>query len=175
MYSSISTSSHPMTQEPRTLQLMELQTPQQMEPQQQQPTEEGGNTQAAGSSANMDFWRSRTRWIPTPEQIRILKDLYYVKGFKCPTTEQIHEICLQLNQYGHVEGGQTSLQQRGGDHQEVQTLPLFPVHGEDVFGNLKTTSEEGSAHDYYFGGSGGYNRGSPVSLELSLNPSGATD
>ncbi|XP_061989296.1 protein WUSCHEL-like [Rosa rugosa] len=268
MYSSIFTSSHLMTQEPRTLQLMELQTPQQMEPQQQQPTEEGGNTQAAGSSANMDFWRSRTRWIPTPEQIRILKDLYYVKGFKCPSTEHIHEICLQLNQYGHVEGkniyfwfqnvrarekqmnrcnqaapvpmgtsslgtggsidlnfgstgstgaggsidinfgpaggsidinfgstsstddgrsidlnfgstystgGQTSLQQRGGDHQEVQTLPLFPVHGEDVFGNLKTTSEEGSAFGYYSGGSGGYHSGSNVSLELSLNPSGAAD
>ncbi|XP_062018233.1 protein WUSCHEL-like [Rosa rugosa] len=246
--------------EPRTLQLMELQT--------QQQIEDGGNNQAAGSSANTDFWRSRARWVPTPDQIRILRDLYYDKGVKTPTTEQIHEICLQLQQYGQVEGkniyfwfqnvrarekqmkrcnqaaqvpmgtsspgtggsidlnfgstgstgaggsidinfgpaggsidinfgstsstddgrsinlnfgstdstgGQTSLQQRGGDHQEVETLPLFPVHGEDVFGNPKTTSEEGSAFGYYSGGSGGYNSGSNVSLELSLNPSGAAD
>ncbi|XP_062018816.1 protein WUSCHEL-like [Rosa rugosa] len=246
--------------ESRTLQLMELQT--------QQQIEDGGNNQAAGSSANTDFWRSRARWVPTPDQIRILKDLYYDKGIKCPTTEHIHEICLRLNQYGHVEGkniyfwfqnvrarekqmkrcnqaaqvpmgtsspgtggsidlnfgstgstgaggsidinfgpaggsidinfgstsstddgrsinlnfgstdstgGQPSLQQRGGDHQEVETLHLFPVHGEDVFGNPKTTSEEGSAFGYYSGGSGGYNSGSNVSLELSLNPSGAAD
>ncbi|XP_062008757.1 protein WUSCHEL-like [Rosa rugosa] len=236
--------------EPRTLQLMELQTPQQIE--------DGGNNQTAGSSANTDFWRSRARWVPTPDQIRILKDLYYDKGVKCPTTEHIHEICLQLNQYGHVEGkniyfwfqnvrarekqmkrcnqaaqvpmgtsspgtggsidlnfgstgstgaggsidinfgpaggsidinfgstsstddgrsinlnfgstdstgGQTSLQQRGGDHQEIETLPLFPMPGEDLFGNMKTTSEGGS----------GYGGGSRISLELSLNSSGAAD
>ncbi|XP_062016724.1 protein WUSCHEL-like [Rosa rugosa] len=230
--------------EPRTLQLMELQT--------QQQIEDGGNNQAAGSSANTDFWRSRARWVPTPDQIRILKDLYYDKGVKRPTTEHIHEICLQLNQYGHVEGkniyfwfqnvrarekqmkrcnqaaqvpmgtsspgtggsidlnfgpagstgaggsidinfgpaggsidinfgstsstddgrsinlnfgstdstgGQTSLQQRGGDHQEIETLPLFPMHGEDILGIMKTTSERGS----------GYGGGSHISLELSLN------
>ncbi|PRQ49770.1 putative transcription factor HB-other family [Rosa chinensis] len=77
--------------EPRTLQLMELQTQQQMELQAQQPTEEGGSIQAAGSS---------NRWAPTPPQLRILKGLYYDKGFKYPTPEQIQEICLHLKHMG---------------------------------------------------------------------------
>ncbi|PRQ50999.1 putative transcription factor HB-other family [Rosa chinensis] len=58
-----------------------------MEQQTQQQIEDGGNNQAAGSS---------NRWAPTPPQLRILKGLYYDKGFKYPTPEQIQEICLHL-------------------------------------------------------------------------------
>ncbi|PRQ43092.1 putative transcription factor Homobox-WOX family [Rosa chinensis] len=183
-----------------------------MELQVQQPTEEGGSIQAAGSS---------NRWAPTPPQLRILKGLYYDKGFKYPTPEQIQEICLHLKQYGQIEDknvffwfqnlkarerqklkefrnvpvggsldlnfgstGSTSndrstdrsidlnfgsrvgygadgsiMEQRGEYHQEIETLPLFPMHGEDILGNMKTTSE----------GGGGYGGGSRISLELSLN------
>ncbi|PRQ59575.1 putative transcription factor Homobox-WOX family [Rosa chinensis] len=183
-----------------------------MELQAQQPTEEGGSIQAAGSS---------NRWAPTPPQLRILKGLYYDKGFKYPTPEQIQEICLHLKQYGQIEDknvffwfqnlkarerqklkefrnvpvggsldlnfgstGSTSndrstdrsidlnfgsrvgygadgsiMEQRGEYHQEIETLPLFPMHGEDILGNMKTTSE----------GGGGYGGGSHISLELSLN------
>ncbi|PRQ53458.1 putative transcription factor Homobox-WOX family [Rosa chinensis] len=204
-----------------------------MEQQTQQQIEDGGNNQAAGTN---------NRWAPTPPQLRILKGLYYDKGFKYPTPEQIHEICLHLKQYGQIEdknvffwfqnlkarerqklkefrnvpvggsldlnfgstsstsndrstdrsidlnfgsrvgygvdpyssspfntntsttsfgttGGQSFMEQRGGDHQEIETLPLFPMHGEDIFGNMKTTSE----------GGGGYGGGSHISLELSLN------
>ncbi|PRQ60050.1 putative transcription factor Homobox-WOX family [Rosa chinensis] len=183
-----------------------------MELQAQQPTEEGGSIQAAGSS---------NRWAPTPPQLRILKGLYYDKGFKYPTPEQIQEICLHLKQYGQIEdknvffwfqnlkarerqklkefrnvpvGGSLDLnfgstgsisndrstdrsidlnfgsrvgygadgsimEQRGEYHQEIETLPLFPMHGEDILGNMKTTSE----------GGGGYGGGSHISLELSLN------
>ncbi|PRQ49930.1 putative transcription factor Homobox-WOX family [Rosa chinensis] len=186
--------------EPRTLQLMEQQT--------QQQIEDGGNNQAAGTN---------NRWAPTPPQLRILKGLYYDKGFKYPTPEQIQEICLHLKQYGQIEdknvffwfqnlkarerqklkefrnvpvGGSLNLnfgstsstddgrsidlnfgshvgygvdgsimEQRGEYHQEIETLPLFPMHGEDIFGNMKTTSEGGS----------GYGGDSRISLELSLN------
>ncbi|PRQ59669.1 putative transcription factor Homobox-WOX family [Rosa chinensis] len=183
-----------------------------MELQAQQPTEEGGSIQAAGSS---------NRWAPTPPQLRILKGLYYDKGFKYPTPEQIQEICLHLKQYGQIEDknvffwfqnlkarerqklkefrnvpvggsldlnfgstGSTSndrstdrsidlnfgsrvgygadgsiMEQRGEYHQEIETLPLFPMHGEDILGNMKTTSERG----------GGYGGDSRISLELSLN------
>ncbi|PRQ49446.1 putative transcription factor Homobox-WOX family [Rosa chinensis] len=51
------------------------------------------------------------------------------------------------------------MEQRGEYHQEIETLPLFPMHGEDIFGNMKTTSEGGS----------GYGGGSRISLELSFN------
>ncbi|PRQ43568.1 putative transcription factor Homobox-WOX family [Rosa chinensis] len=186
--------------EPRTLQLMEQQT--------QQQIEDGGNNQAAGTN---------NRWAPTPPQLRILKGLYYDKGFKYPTPEQIQEICLHLKQYGQIEDknvffwfqnlkarerqklkefrnvpvggslylnfGSTSststdrsidlnfgsrvgygadgsiMEQRGEYHQEIETLPLFPMHGEDILGNMKTTSK----------GGGGYSGGSHISLELSLN------
>ncbi|PRQ50539.1 putative transcription factor Homobox-WOX family [Rosa chinensis] len=241
-----------------------------MELQAQQQVEDGGNNQAAGSSANTPIRPTNNRWAPTPAQLRILQGLYYDKGYKYPTPEQIQEICLHLKPYGQIEdknvffwfqnlkarerqklkefrkvrvggsldlnfgstsstddgrsidlnfgstgstgddgsidltlgsrvgygvdpyssspfnanisttsfgptGGQSSMDQRGGDHQEVETLPLFPVHGEDVLGDPNTTSEGGSAYGYYSGGSGGYNSGSPVSLELSLNPSGPAD
>ncbi|PRQ21533.1 hypothetical protein RchiOBHm_Chr7g0240241 [Rosa chinensis] len=59
---------------------------------------------------------------------------------------------------------QTFMEQRGEDHQEIETLLLFPMHGEDIFGNMKTTSE----------GGGGYNGSSRTSLELSLNSYGLT-
>ncbi|PRQ51854.1 putative transcription factor Homobox-WOX family [Rosa chinensis] len=201
-----------------------------MELQTQQPTEEGGSIQAAGSS---------NRWAPTPPQLRILKGLYYDKGFKYPTPEQIQEICLHLKHYGQIEDknvffwfqnlkarerqklkefrnvrvggsldlnfgstsstddgrsidlnfgstGSTStdrsidlnfgsrvgygvdgsiMEQRGEYHQEIETLPLFPMHGEDIFGNMKTTSVGGS----------GYGGGSRISLELSLNSYGNAD
>ncbi|XP_024178928.1 uncharacterized protein LOC112184936 [Rosa chinensis] len=206
--------------EPRTLQLMELQTQQQMELQAQQQVEDGGNNQAAGSSANTPIRPTNNRWTHTPAQLRILQELYYDRALKNPTPEQIQGICLHLkpsidlnfgstdstgddgwidltlgscvgygvdpyssspfntntrtNSFG-TTGGQSPMEQQGGDHQEVETLPLFPEHGEDILGNPKTTSEEGSAFGYYSGGSGGYNSGSPVSLELNLNPSGAAD
>ena len=203
--------------EPRTLQLMELETQQQMELQAQQPTEEGGSIQAAGSSANTPIRPANYRWTPTPDQLRILQELYYDKVLRSPTPEQIQEICLYLQQYGQIEGknvffwfqnlkarerqklreyrnvpvggsldlnfgstGSTStdrsidlnfgsrvgygadgsiMEQRGEYHQEIETLPLCPMHGEDILGNMKTTSEGGS----------GYGGGSHISLELSLN------
>ncbi|PRQ53945.1 putative transcription factor Homobox-WOX family [Rosa chinensis] len=185
-----------------------------MEQQTQQQIEDGGNNQAAGTN---------NRWAPTPPQLRILKGLYYDKGFKYPTPEQIQEICLHLKQYGQIEDknvffwfqnlkarerqklkefrnvpvggsldlnfGSTSstddgrsidlnfgsrvgygvdgsiMEQRGEYHQEIETLPLFPMHGEDILGNMKTTSE----------GGGGYGGGSHISLELSLNSYGDAD
>lgn len=74
-----------------------------MEPQSQQPTEDGGSNKAAGS-ANMLCRQSSTRWTPTTDQIRILKELYYNKGVRSPSAEQIQRICLQLKRYGKIEG-----------------------------------------------------------------------
>ncbi|XP_050379604.1 protein WUSCHEL [Argentina anserina] len=292
-----------------------------MEPHSQQPTEDGGSNKASGSSANMLCRQSSTRWTPTTDQIRILKELYYNKGVRSPSAEQIQRICLQLKRYGKIEGKnvfywfqnhkarerqkkrftsdvhvpmqksglvgngngtnwkpeeymnmnnkysnichgvssasasassagviafngqlgnyggyesmnmektfrdcsisaggatsttgvgvggsithnfgswvggsvdpyssssyttststtffdmkeQTFMDQLEEDHQEIETLPLFPMHGEDIFGNSKTSSEGGSGYGYYSGGWGGYNGGSRTSLELSLNSYG---
>ncbi|KAK4479941.1 hypothetical protein RD792_012993, partial [Penstemon davidsonii] len=48
--------------------------------------------------------QSSTRWTPTSEQIRILKDLYYNNGVRSPTAEQIQRISAKLRQYGKIEG-----------------------------------------------------------------------
>lgn len=65
---------------------------------------------------------------------------------------------------------QTFMEEEEEDHQEIETLPLFPMHGEDIFGNIKTTSEGGGGdYGYYSSGWGGSSR---TSLELSLNSYG---
>ncbi|CAA2963497.1 WUSCHEL [Olea europaea subsp. europaea] len=66
---------------------------------QQQGNEDGGN-----KSSNFLCRQSSTRWTPTTEQIRILKDLYYNNGVRSPSAEQIQRISAKLRQYGKIEG-----------------------------------------------------------------------
>jgi hypothetical protein len=47
---------------------------------------------------------SGSRWTPTPEQLRILKELYYTCGVRSPTAEQIQRITAMLRQHGKIEG-----------------------------------------------------------------------
>ncbi|XP_027915246.1 protein WUSCHEL [Vigna unguiculata] len=73
-----------------------------MEPQQpqgSQPNEEGGSGKGGFLSR-----QSSTRWTPTTDQIRILKDLYYNNGIRSPSAEQIQRISARLRQYGKIEG-----------------------------------------------------------------------
>ncbi|XP_061345672.1 protein WUSCHEL [Gastrolobium bilobum] len=73
-----------------------------MEPQQQQqhsPNEDGGSGKGGFLSR-----QSSTRWTPTTDQIRILKDLYYNNGIRSPSAEQIQRISARLRQYGKIEG-----------------------------------------------------------------------
>ncbi|KAJ1693238.1 hypothetical protein LUZ63_009936 [Rhynchospora breviuscula] len=48
--------------------------------------------------------QTSTRWIPTSEQIRILRDLYYNCGMRSPNSEEIQRISAMLRQYGKIEG-----------------------------------------------------------------------
>ncbi|KAL6651863.1 hypothetical protein ACP70R_010788 [Stipagrostis hirtigluma subsp. patula] len=48
--------------------------------------------------------RPCARWTPTPEQIRILKELYYGCGIRSPNAEQIQRITAMLRQHGKIEG-----------------------------------------------------------------------
>ncbi|PQQ14964.1 protein WUSCHEL [Prunus yedoensis var. nudiflora] len=75
-----------------------------MEPQQtqQQPNEDGSNKGTSGT--NFLCRQSSTRWTPTSDQIRILKDLYYNNGVRSPSAEQIQRISARLRQYGKIEG-----------------------------------------------------------------------
>lgn len=62
------------------------------------------NDETKSSSSAFICRPSSTRWTPTPEQIRILKDLYYNNGVRSPTAEQIQKISSRLRQYGKIEG-----------------------------------------------------------------------
>lgn len=54
---------------------------------------------------------------------------------------------------------------------EIETLPLFPMHGEDIngFTNMKSQSDHGY---WYYSENGNINGASRTSLELSLNSYG---
>ncbi|XVF15902.1 hypothetical protein REPUB_Repub09cG0196500 [Reevesia pubescens] len=63
------------------------------------------NEDSSGSGKGSFLCRqSSTRWTPTTDQIRILKDLYYNNGVRSPTADQIQRISARLRQYGKIEG-----------------------------------------------------------------------
>ncbi|KAL0694217.1 hypothetical protein Bca4012_061397 [Brassica carinata] len=69
----------------------------------QQTDQESGNNNKSGSGG-YPCRQTSTRWTPTTEQIRILKDLYYNNGVRSPTANQIQKISARLRQYGKIEG-----------------------------------------------------------------------
>lgn len=64
----------------------------------------GGGKNSSGSNSNYLCRQTSTRWTPTTEQIRILKELYYNNGVRSPTADQIQRISARLRQYGKIEG-----------------------------------------------------------------------
>ncbi|KAL1354927.1 hypothetical protein HN51_006972 [Arachis hypogaea] len=77
-----------------------------MEQQQQHSSSANSNNNNNGTSSHMNSGsrQSSTRWTPTTDQIRILKDLYYNNGVRSPSAEQIQRISARLRQYGKIEG-----------------------------------------------------------------------
>ncbi|KAF2312389.1 hypothetical protein GH714_034487 [Hevea brasiliensis] len=76
-----------------------------MEPQQQQQNQQQPNEDnSSGAKGSFLCRQSSTRWTPTTDQIRILKDLYYNSGVRSPSAEQIQRISARLRQYGKIEG-----------------------------------------------------------------------
>ncbi|KAF5762420.1 putative transcription factor HB-WOX family [Helianthus annuus] len=62
--------------------------------------------QDLGNKTNNSYLcrQSTTRWTPTSDQIRILKELYYNNGIRSPTADQIQRIAARLRHYGKIEG-----------------------------------------------------------------------
>ncbi|KAL2348599.1 hypothetical protein Fmac_002599 [Flemingia macrophylla] len=73
-----------------------------MEPQQSQASQQ--NEDGGSGKGGFLSRQSSTRWTPTSDQIRILKDLYYNNGIRSPSAEQIQRISARLRQYGKIEG-----------------------------------------------------------------------
>ncbi|CAH2051378.1 unnamed protein product [Thlaspi arvense] len=68
-----------------------------------QADQESGNNNKSGSGG-YTCRQTSTRWTPTTEQIRILKELYYNNGVRSPTADQIQKISAMLRQHGKIEG-----------------------------------------------------------------------
>lgn len=62
------------------------------------------NNNNSSSSSSYLCRQSSTRWTPTSDQIRILKELYYNNGIRSPTADQIQRIAARLRHYGKIEG-----------------------------------------------------------------------
>ncbi|CAI0461670.1 unnamed protein product [Linum tenue] len=62
------------------------------------------NNSSNGVKGSFLCRQSSSRWTPTTEQIRILKELYYNDGVRSPSAEQIQRISADLRRYGKIEG-----------------------------------------------------------------------
>ncbi|XP_010467591.1 PREDICTED: protein WUSCHEL [Camelina sativa] len=68
-----------------------------------QADQESGNNNKSGSGG-YTCRQTSTRWTPTTEQIKMLKELYYNSGIRSPTADQIQKITARLRQFGKIEG-----------------------------------------------------------------------
>ncbi|XP_078446385.1 uncharacterized protein LOC144715322 [Wolffia australiana] len=69
-----------------------------------QPHDEASGAAGAAGKSSFLCRQSSSRWIPTTDQIRILRDLYYNCGVRSPSAEQIQRISARLRQFGKIEG-----------------------------------------------------------------------
>ncbi|KAJ4962528.1 hypothetical protein NE237_022467 [Protea cynaroides] len=65
---------------------------------------EDSSSGSTNNKGNFLCRQSSSRWTPTTDQIRILRDLYYNNGIRSPSAEQIQRITARLRQYGKIEG-----------------------------------------------------------------------
>ncbi|KAJ0039493.1 hypothetical protein Pint_27532 [Pistacia integerrima] len=75
-----------------------------MEPHHPHQLPQQQNDQDASVKGTFLCRQTSTRWTPTTEQIRILKELYYNNGVRSPNADQIQKISARLRQYGKIEG-----------------------------------------------------------------------
>ncbi|WOG95195.1 hypothetical protein DCAR_0414501 [Daucus carota subsp. sativus] len=75
-----------------------------MEAQQNNVHDQDGNNNNNMKAPSFLCRQTSTRWTPTSDQIRILKELYYNNGIRSPSADQIQRISARLRQYGKIEG-----------------------------------------------------------------------
>nr|XP_011460269.1 PREDICTED: protein WUSCHEL-like [Fragaria vesca subsp. vesca] len=143
-----------------------------MEPQTQQLTEDGGNNNEAGSSR-----QSITRWTPTNDQLIILNDLYYNKGVRSPSNEQIQMIRFQLRQYGKIEGKNVFYWFQNHKARERQQMKKFtsdghvPMQSSGLVGNGNGTNWK--PEDQYMNMNNKYSNISNIGQGVSSAPASA--
>ncbi|KAK2657013.1 hypothetical protein Ddye_010065 [Dipteronia dyeriana] len=102
-----------------------------MEPHQQQQQANEDTSSGSGKAGSFICRPSSTRWTPTPEQIKILKDLYYNNGVRSPTAEQIQKISARLRHYGKIEGKNVFYwfqNHKARERQKMRLTTINPTH-----------------------------------------------
>ncbi|CAL5029482.1 unnamed protein product [Urochloa decumbens] len=143
----------------------------------------------AGGTGTAACRASGSRWTPTPEQIRILKELYYGCGIRSPNSEQIQRITAMLRQHGKIEGKNVfywfqNHKARERQKRRLTTLDVnvVPAAGAAAaadgghFAALSLSSPSGapppsSPMGFYAGNGGG---GSALQLDTSSEWAGST-
>ncbi|KAK1410473.1 hypothetical protein QVD17_37010 [Tagetes erecta] len=130
-----------------------------METHQQQQQQAGDHIQDNfGNKNSYPCRQSSTRWTPTSDQIRILKDLYYNNGIRSPTADQIQRIAAQLRQYGKIEGKNVFYWFQNHKARERQKKrftpatappPLPPPHFDHINHHLPTMQIQSHHHHYH--------------------------
>nr|XP_023905918.1 protein WUSCHEL [Quercus suber] len=122
-----------------------------MEPQnqQQQALNEDGGSGKGGYLCRPSI----TRWTPTTDQIRILKDLYYNNGVRSPSAEQIQRISARLRKYGKIEGKNVFYwfqNHKARERQKKRLISDVPMQRGVGVGNTNWNSKpEESIHTKY--------------------------
>ena len=96
----------------------------------------GGGTGGANKSSFL-CRQSSSRWIPTTDQIRILRDLYYNCGVRSPSAEQIQRISARLRQFGKIEGKNVFywFQNHKARERQKKRLTVDVTSGHNKFSN----------------------------------------
>ncbi|CAL5024900.1 unnamed protein product [Urochloa decumbens] len=148
----------------------------------------GSRSVGAGAGGTAACRASGSRWTPTPEQIRILKELYYGCGIRSPNSEQIQRITAMLRQHGKIEGKNVfywfqNHKARERQKRRLTTLDVnvVPAAGAAAdaghhLGALSLSSPSGapppsSPMGFYAGNGGG---GSALQLDTSSEWAGST-
>ncbi|KAL3630121.1 hypothetical protein CASFOL_023105 [Castilleja foliolosa] len=122
-----------------------------MEQQQQQHEQvviaiDAGKSSTTSSNYNLSSSarQSSTRWSPTSEQIRILKELYYNNGVRSPSAEQIQRISAKLRQYGKIEGKNVFYwfqNHKARERQKKRFTSSSTTHHQDHHHNMNIISQ----------------------------------
>ncbi|OWM66437.1 protein WUSCHEL [Punica granatum] len=105
-----------------------MEQPQQHHQQLNEDANGGSKGGGGGGGSSLLCRQSSTRWTPTTEQIRILKDLYYNYGVRSPSADQIQRISARLRQYGKIEGKNVFYWFQNHKARERQKKRFVPDH-----------------------------------------------
>ncbi|KAG8660018.1 hypothetical protein MANES_02G104000v8 [Manihot esculenta] len=138
-----------------------------MEKKQQQQNQQLQNEDSnSGVKGSFLCRQSSTRWTPTTDQIRILKDLYYNSGVRSPSAEQIQKISARLRQYGKIEGKNVFYwfqNHKARERQKKRFTTDVPMQQRTVSNASNWKPEDYPFHNKYPNTTSGFSSSSPSS------------